>query len=88
LIPLASWRAGYFCFGKSSQNHCAAHAGFGNVVLPKLPSVLAERRPRRTRTSLCSNMRRLLRRSAARLGVVQRRVKSSISLTAVHGLLR
>ena len=32
------------------------------------PAMLAERRPRRTRTSLCSNMRRLLRRSAALLG--------------------
>ncbi|HET7930598.1 MAG TPA: hypothetical protein VFL63_04310, partial [Rhodanobacteraceae bacterium] len=48
-------RAGYFCFGKSSQNHCARHAGFGNVVLPKLPLVLADRAPARTRTSLCSD---------------------------------
>ena len=30
-------RASHFCFGKSGQNHCAGHAGFGNVVLPQLP---------------------------------------------------
>ena len=30
-------RACHFCFGKSGQNHCAGHAGFGNVMLPKLP---------------------------------------------------
>ena len=33
------------------------------------PARLAEQRPRRTRTSLCSNMRRLPRRSAAPLGI-------------------
>ena len=68
-------RAGDFFFGKSHQNHCAGHGGFGNVVLPKRPLVLAERQPRRTRPSVASDMRRLLCRSAARRGVAQRRVK-------------
>src|SRR6185437_5649078 len=44
LVPLGSCRAGCFPFGESSQNHCAGHDGFSNVVLPKLPAVLAERR--------------------------------------------
>jgi hypothetical protein len=29
--------AGYFCFGKSSQNHCAEHAGCGDILSPQLP---------------------------------------------------
>ncbi|MGH8113271.1 MAG: hypothetical protein ACREPL_15345, partial [Rhodanobacteraceae bacterium] len=49
------------------------HDGFGNVVLPKLPSVLADRAPARTRTSLCADLRALLARSAAMLGGMQRR---------------
>ena len=96
-------RAGDFCFGKSHQNHCAWHDGFGNVVLPKLPCDArrsraganysprpcgspfadAQGRLRRSnrqscrfsRPSVASDMRRLLCRSAARRGVVQRRVE-------------
>ncbi|MGH8182344.1 MAG: hypothetical protein ACREPH_01645, partial [Rhodanobacteraceae bacterium] len=30
---------------KGAKNHCAGHAGSGNVVLPKLPLVLAEFAP-------------------------------------------
>src|SRR6185437_14930048 len=56
LVPLGSCRAGCFPFWESSQNHCVGHDGFNNVILPKLPAVLAERRSRRTRTSVCSNM--------------------------------
>jgi hypothetical protein len=40
--------ARYFPFGESSQSHCARHNGFSNILLLKLPLVLADRRPRRT----------------------------------------
>jgi hypothetical protein len=80
-------RAGYFCFGKSSQNHCTQYGGFDNIVLSKLPLVLADRAPARTRTSLCSNIRAFPARPAAHRGAVQGRVKSSASTSAIHGLL-
>ena len=47
------------------------------------PAMLTERRPRRTRTSLCSNMRRLVRRSAALLGTANGALVAS--LPAIHG---
>jgi len=50
------------------------------------PAMLVERRPRRTRTSLCSNMRRLVRRSAALLGTANGALVAS--LPAIHGLIR
>src|SRR5574337_1685598 len=50
------------------------------------PEMLAERRPRRTRTSMCSNMRRLHRHSAALLGTANGAVVAP--LTAIHGLRR
>ena len=46
--------------------------------------MLVERRPRRTRMSLCSNMRRLLRRSTALLGTANGAFVAS--LTAILGL--
>jgi hypothetical protein len=79
-------RAGYFPFGESNQSHCAGHDGFADFVSAKLPSVLAERQPRRTRPSLASNMRRLLCRSAVRRGVMQGAKKSPASLSVVHNL--
>ncbi|HEY3520009.1 MAG TPA: hypothetical protein VGK80_03085 [Rhodanobacteraceae bacterium] len=53
-------RAGYFCFGKISQNHCA-----GMTVSPTsgwldCPALLAGRAPARTRTS-CARTSRLSR---------------------------
>src|SRR5574337_1935798 len=50
------------------------------------PEMLAERRPRRTRTSMCSNMRRLHRHSAALLGTANGAFVAP--LTAIHGLRR
>ncbi|GEM_PF-5127115 len=73
LVPHASMRAGYFPFGESNQSRCAGHDGLADVVSARLPLVLADRAPARTRTSLCSNMRALLARAAARRGVMQRR---------------
>ena len=86
-LPLAStkpFRIGFarlggervaFCFGRKSPKTIAP----GMTVSPtscrrNFPAVLADRAPARTRTSLCSDMRALLARSAALLGVVQRRV--------------
>jgi len=49
--------------------------------------VLAEWRLRRTRTSMCSDMRRLLRRSAVRRSVVQERVSHFVTgLMACAGM--
>ena len=37
-VPCACRRTGYFLFRqKVPKNHCARHAGFGNVQLPKRP---------------------------------------------------
>ena len=77
-------RAGYFCFGKSSQNHCA-----GMTISPTSgrldsPALLAGRAPARTRTSLCSDSRAFPAHPAAMLGVMRRRL-SSLN-TAIHGL--
>ena len=66
-------RASYFCFGKSSQNHCAGHDDLADIASARSPLVLADRAPARTRPSLASDMRALLARSAARRGVMQRR---------------
>jgi len=59
-----------FLSGKVTKAIARGHADLADFLSARLPSALAERRPRRTRTSMCSNMRRLLRRSAARLGVM------------------
>ena len=42
------------------------------------PTLLVDRAPARTRTFMCSNMRALLARSAAMLGVMQRRGSSPL----------
>ena len=59
-----------FVSAKVAKTIARGHDDLADVVSARLPSALAERRPRRTRASLRSNMRRLLRRSAARLGVM------------------
>ncbi|HKT42322.1 MAG TPA: hypothetical protein VJQ86_08205 [Rhodanobacteraceae bacterium] len=54
------------------------------------PARLADRAPARTRTSLCSDMRALLARSTAMLGVMQRRgsrfdTRPSMACVIAHG---
>jgi len=41
-----------FVSAKVAKTIARGHNGFGNFLLPQLPSVLAERRPRRTPTSM------------------------------------
>ncbi|MGH8124338.1 MAG: hypothetical protein ACREPK_00605 [Rhodanobacteraceae bacterium] len=68
-----------FCFGRKSPKTTApGMTVFADIVSAQLPLVLAERQPRRTHTSLCSDMRRLLCRSAARRGVMQRRGEKAL----------
>ena len=67
-------RASYFLFRqKAAKNQCARGGDLDTVLVSRLPLPLADRAPARTRTSLCSNMRALLARSAARLRHRQRR---------------
>src|SRR6185312_5740762 len=68
-----------------AKDHCSGHDGLADILSTRLPLVPADRAPARTRTSMCSNMRALLARSAARCGVMQWRWESSASLTAVRG---
>jgi hypothetical protein len=74
-----------FVSAKVAKTIGAGRDGLGNVLLPRLPLLLASRAPARTRASLRSNSRALLARSAASL---RHRDSAVIAPnTAIHGLL-
>ena len=76
-----------FCFGKKYPKTIAPVAVVERTSCSfDCPALLAERRPRRIRTSMCSNMRRFPRRPAALLGTANGAFVAS--LPAIHGLVR
>jgi hypothetical protein len=78
-------RAGYFCFGKSSQNHWHRHDGFSDVLSLKLPCA-----SRRARAGANSHIRVLRQSRLSRApGCDARRHATEPKAhfdTAIHGL--
>src|SRR6185312_8701006 len=86
---MANTRVTDVCFRHpgESRDPMSSRLLFGVQVF--VPLVLTERRPRRTRSTPCQDMRRLFRCSAARLlrGAASCNGASFASPSAIHGLL-